>query len=522
MAPKLKTTVILLLLATLFKGIVWSSLIPIWHAPDEQAHFAQVQYYAETRTGIRGGNDLSREVYESELLLGTLRNERGVNKFTYHPEFKIAYTDNLNGLYEKVISNFKQDTRTDFVKKEAAQYPPLFYLVSTLGYFASYGQDLFTRVMTTRLVSVFISLFTVWISFLLGKSLFPKNDLFALTLATGVSFQPMYSFLSSGINNDTLLIFFSTALLFLITDSIRNGFTQKKAFGMGACLGLGILTKQLIYPLIPLPFLVAFFDLCKAKKEKSGKGFSRVLILLLVILGCGGIVFAKQWFTSGSLPGWPSVNPHSSTSALTFAGYLTEKSKLLYRETLPWYWGVFNWLGVVLPLTVLRLIKIFILLSFIGLGKYFAEKLKSKKITISDRQLLFLIFSSLWYAFWLLFWDYNLVKSIGFSHGIQGRNFFPLLSAHLAILVFGIMSLSYKFSLYLLKISAILAIGLNFIGLITMAKSYYRLLPFLDFFIQASQYKPWFFKGFALVFWIIIYLLLLINFIAKYCKLKNK
>ena len=69
-----KTLVILLLSTTLFKGIMWAASIPIWHGPDEQAHFAQVQYYAEVRKGLSAEDDLSLEVFESERLLGTLRD----------------------------------------------------------------------------------------------------------------------------------------------------------------------------------------------------------------------------------------------------------------------------------------------------------------------------------------------------------------------------------------------------------------------------------------------------------------
>ena len=36
-----------LLLATPLKQIIFLAVIPPWHGPDEQAHFAQVQYLAE-------------------------------------------------------------------------------------------------------------------------------------------------------------------------------------------------------------------------------------------------------------------------------------------------------------------------------------------------------------------------------------------------------------------------------------------------------------------------------------------
>ena len=42
-----KKFLFLLLLATLFKEIIWSLFVPLWHTPDEQAHFGHVAYLAE-------------------------------------------------------------------------------------------------------------------------------------------------------------------------------------------------------------------------------------------------------------------------------------------------------------------------------------------------------------------------------------------------------------------------------------------------------------------------------------------
>src|SRR4030042_6263666 len=157
MDSKQKTLFILLLLVTFFKGIIWAEIVPLWHFPDEQAHFAQVQWYAEQKKPISGEYDLSLEIYESERLLGTLRDERGINKYTYHPECNIDYTNKSLGKYEQYLSSLPKSSRTTYVKREAARYPPLFYLLSSLGYFMGTSGDLFVRVILTRWVSVFLA-----------------------------------------------------------------------------------------------------------------------------------------------------------------------------------------------------------------------------------------------------------------------------------------------------------------------------------------------------------------------------
>lgn len=515
-----KIALILLALLTIFKGIVWASLVPIWHIPDEQAHFAQVQYYAEFKKEVGGGNNLSQEIFESERLLGTLRDGRGINKFTYHPEYRIKYSENLIGVYEKDISSLGKETRTTLVKAEAARYPPLFYIISSIGYFAGYSKDLFTRLFLTRLISVIIAVATVWAAYRLAKEICPKSELFALTVASLVSFQPMFSFLSSGANNDNLLNLLSTILLWLMVKTFREGLTLRLSVLMGIVTGLGIITKQLIYPFIPLPVLVIVFDISK-RKVNIKDSVKKLTPFLIGFIFFGGYFIVSHLLKARSLPYWPQVTPDSPKYYFSFSKYLSEKIPVLYRETLPWYWGVFNWLGVVLPLPILRTIKVVMGISFIGLIRYIIQKIRKFKLTVTDWQLIFLLFSSLWFAFWLIFWDYSLIRSIGFSHGIQGRNFFPVISAHLTLLTFGFWSLAETKKELVVKVVVIAMVLLNFSALKTLISSYYDTSSINMLITQASQYKPWFFKGVGLIFWFSAYLASLTLFIKQYLSLKG-
>ena len=508
MESKEKSLIILLLLTTLFKGIVWTAFVPLWHTPDEQAHFAQVQYYAENRKGL-SGDDLSQEVFESERLLGTLRDSQGNNLFTYHPQYNIEYTDSSIGKYERQLQSIPLSARTVYIKKEAAGYPPLFYILSALGYTTAQPFDLFVRLSFTRMISVFLAVATVWASFLLSRSIFPKRTLLSIATASLVSFQPMFTFVTAGVNNDNLLNLLTTVLLWLLVDSLRKGMTATRNLAMFITLALGFYTKQLIYPFIPLPLLVVIYDYLKKKK---GRILYKNIFFIALILAVA-VILLMRLLNSGYLPGWPMVNPQSPMVDLSLSTYLKQKLPVLYSETLPWYWGVFKWLGVVLPLTVLRVIKIVLAVSLFGLVHYFLTRVWRKKFTTTDWQLMLLIFSSLWFGFWLLLWDYMLVRSIGFSHGIQGRYFFPNISAHMTLVVFGLWQLLKKYQRIIVKASVLAGALLNFIALKTVLVSYYSVSPISTLLKQASQYKPWFFKGGGLIVVFVIYLTFLINFL---------
>src|SRR5688500_11506628 len=109
----------LLLIGVFLKQVAFAAVTPIWHTPDEQAHFAQVAFFAETGQMPYYPEDLNKEILISERLLGTERDERGNNKFTFHPEYRIEYTDSLIGRYEEEIKNLPKKYRTEFVKQEA-------------------------------------------------------------------------------------------------------------------------------------------------------------------------------------------------------------------------------------------------------------------------------------------------------------------------------------------------------------------------------------------------------------------
>ena len=87
-----KKLITILLILVGLKSIVWSLLIPIWHFPDEQAHFGHIannvepEYFRATKKA-----DLNEEIAIAEQKLGNFRDEQGNNRFTYHPEYNIEY-----------------------------------------------------------------------------------------------------------------------------------------------------------------------------------------------------------------------------------------------------------------------------------------------------------------------------------------------------------------------------------------------------------------------------------------------
>lgn len=502
----------LLLLLTFFNAILFSFLTPIWHGPDEQAHFAQVQHIAETgKEHLQDINNLSLEIYLSEKWLGTERDKMGKNQYTHRPQHNLAYTQTLIGEYESRIQAFPFLYRLTLVKRESTRYPPLFYYLSAAFYRLHYQGSLIDRVFVSRFASILMGVFTVYFALKLARLVFPKNQLTSLTAAMLVSFQPMFSFLTASVNSDNLMNLLFTIFLFHCALIIKS---QKVSRCSILILALVIVALKFTKPhfVIALPIVVSliFFIPLKIKLKLNPLNLFYVSISLLFVIFLLPSIPSPEIKFAKSL-----INPHFPH--ITLLEHLSWTLRHTIAEVVPWYWGVFKWLSVSLPRVVNRTINRILIVAVSGLLVWFVKLIKFKTLKTSDKQVLFLISSSLIYYLSLMLWDWLFRRQHAFSFGMQGRYYFPLLSAHMILLTLG---LSQFLKNSWLKLLGFLSIALNFIGLHTVAKSYYYLTPLKSFMMQLSQYKPLYFKYPYFIIWVLIYALLLIIFIVKYANLK--
>lgn len=512
----MKKVVVFLLIAFLLKQLVWLAVIPIWHFPDEEQHFAQAAFYAEKGNFpqyLKVKEDVNLEIDRTSEILGTKRDSLGINKFTYHPEFRIPYSNSQIGIFEEEIKalNTKENRQT-MVKREAARYGPVYYWLVGQIYKLFYQRDIFTRVFASRFVSLFLSALNVFFVYLIAKELFSGFFLrFVLTFL--VAFQPMFSFVSSGVNSDNLfnliftIILYSILKIFFCAKDFLTLKNLKYWFLLTLALITGFYSKPQIYISIPVIFLAYLLSFLLIKNNKLKK---RNFFLLLLIILLGVLFF----FFSNNNVQIPEYEPqHKTKMNENFFQYIFWHLKHTVAETIPWYWGVFNWLGVPLPRWVNRLQARILILSVFGFIVYLIKVVRKKYFFSSQNfKIIFLILSSLIYYFSIISWDFFFRSSQGYSFGIQGRYFFPTIVSHMLLIVLGLFSLTSKkiIGMFILKILAIWWVFLSLIGLNTAVKSYYQLFPIGVFLNQASQYKVSVFKGYNLLFLVILFFLSLI------------
>ena len=489
-------------LAVVIKFLAWSLLVPLWHFPDEQAHFGHVVFIAEGGELPRHGRypDMTEEIYTSLTILGTKRDEKGNNKFTFHPEYRLPYSDNLTGPQEEEIKSLPLSTRKNFVIRESAYYPHFFYQVSALVYKFFYPADLFVRVFAVRLFWLAAHLLMVWLVYLTAKLIFPQNQFLVLTSAILAGFHPMLSFVSAGVTSDNLHNLLYTAVIYL---SLKIAALPRRRdfLWLSLVLGVGLINKQQFFIAFTLvvPALVAAL-IKNRKKTLQYLALLPLVLLVALVLSPARTKNLLAIFFSGQLPYLTfKVRADRVLPDLTLWQHFKATLTHTVREVLPWYWGVFNWLGVVLPRAINRILMRLLAISGLGLMIKLISIIKNKQWTKQTLLLGLTAWAALGYFLSLFIWDFSFTRNNGFSFGVQGRYYFPVISAQMILLAVGVNSVFALFgrrvARYWLLILSLWFLALNLIALFVVASAYYDVTSLSVFIIQASQYKPFFAKG---------------------------
>lgn len=492
---RLTPSFISLMIWSLLTGVLYSFIVPLWEFPDEQAHMSQVAWQADIGKPW-DGDDRSREIYQAELFLGTVRDEQGRNFYTYSPDFKPAYTQGITGVYETQLRNLPDEYRYQHQGLEAARYPFLFYTVTGWAYQLASPFSLIERVFASRLVSVGLTTISLGVIYSIGRHLF-KSEFIGLVLAWLLSFQPMFRFVGSGVNNDNLLNTLSLIFIGLTLSMVKYGNNPVKASLFGLVGGLGILVKPLMIPLILAGIVVLILDwYCQRYSIADQLKFWLPGLILGVL--AGGWMVLEPLISTGRLPYIVKAKPGSGQADLSLIAYLQQQIPRYYRETFVWYWGVFKWLGQVLPLWSIRSLKLVLAGLAAGLLGFLWRYRTQSRVVIAC------LVIALGYIGVITFWDYDMIVKNGFSHGLQGRYFFPTIGSHLILFILGFLGWTKTKSHQVIGLCFLVAamFGLWLISIDTLIQSYYhQVLPLKSLLQQMSQYKPLILKYPGILVW---------------------
>ena len=482
----------LLFLSILATGISWILIIPIWQYPDEQAHFSQVQNTAEGNF-VNSALNSSKEIELTEKILGTERNAIGNNKYTYNPNYIPSYNSNFYGIFENFLKSLEISSRKTLVRTDGTTNPPLYYILGSLFYKTAYYGSILDRVFMVRIYSLIIFLSLIIVAKKIAKVLFRENKLQQLTMVSMIAFMPMLMFASTGVLPDALTNFLFSQIILLCLLLIKNGLKLKYILYLVFLTILGKFTRQQFLIAVPITIAAIVTSIAANNSKIRAK-------TLFILSGVIFLVFIMNRFTDFGILNLPEIGKPNLflIFSKSYFEYWLNTLNTIYHETFPWYWGVFKWLSLALPFLLYRAIKFIIIISIAGYI-YWIIKIRNKNKNKQGTYLFFLALASLIYTLVLYTWDYYHKQVHGFSFGIQGRYFFPVITAHLALLFFGITvivnNFLKKYSDLLLKIIIVLMVAFNDYTLFFVASHYYHLNSVNIFIQEASQYKPEILKG---------------------------
>lgn len=466
--------ILILLVFFLVRGLIFASVIPPWQAPDEPLHYDYIHYLSiEKKWPVLGKVAICRQVKNS--LRGYYFSPIISEKMPYRLKKDLDIPENYSG-------PTKHDTRTSkygmilkFNGKGRApnqiiQHPPLYYIIGAFFYLLFLKFLSFTaQIWFLRIFSVILGFATVYIGWLSAKLLFEKQPFLQYALVGFLALQPMFGYIFSVINNDSLTIFLFSFLFYLMVLTVKEGMTQKRLYLIAIIFSLGMLTKVTF--IISLPAII--FVLVFAQKKSQWPVYLIASVISFVIFGWWYIRLLMVYGTFLPRIDFYQPNPANGLANVSLLGYLifTPFKNKIFSS----FWGSFGWLRLRYPYRINFILKYMTFLVMTGLGLEivigFFRKIKwnyEMKLMILSVGLVVLLLVSILIPSW------SGARKTGFIEGVQGRYLFPLMIPLAYLLVLGVNRLvSYKKGYYTFLIVTFSVLMLDFLAIFRFILPYF-------------------------------------------------
>jgi hypothetical protein len=251
----------LLTIIMLLKGVLWSLAFPMWQGPDEDDHYAVIQFIGELgRLPDEGDEFLPDEITLSRALAD-------VGRLPYAPEQRQAFSQTALGPGETALIELPPENRVSFALGNVGKLmhaTPLYYLLAAGVYRLFDGGDLLTRMQIQRLLVVILSSPLVILAYLTSRLLFPADAAMRLTIPTLVTFHPMISAITAVVTVDGFFFVLYSLLIYLSLRVLQDGLDARYGLAIGATFITGVLIKPTLNGFAPLIVLLVVYDFWRA------------------------------------------------------------------------------------------------------------------------------------------------------------------------------------------------------------------------------------------------------------------
>jgi hypothetical protein len=356
----------LLTLIMLVKGVLWSVAFPLWQGPDEDDHYAVIQFIGE-----EGRLPDEQDVFlPDEVALS--RALADVGRLPYAPEQRQGFSDTAIGPGEEQLEALAPSLRASYEQQAVGKLmhaTPLYYIVAAGFYRLTDEGSILARAQWQRLLAVVIGAPLVIVAYLITRLLFPTDPAMRLTIPTLVAFHPMITEITAVVSVDGLLFLCYSLLICLLIRALRDGLSVRLAAVLGLVFAVGTLTKPTLSGFAPLIALLFVYEWFRAKDQR------RRLILAAAVMGVV-IALPVGWWMQRSLRlngdllyFNPVVEGHRIISNpyydYTVLAHALDYYQSVWGGIFTTWWAHFGWLDTALPPWVYSVLR---LLTFAAIG----------------------------------------------------------------------------------------------------------------------------------------------------------
>lgn len=429
----------LILVVFFFKGVFLSALQPIFVGQDEARHYNTVQYLAEpkeTKVTIgkipvaetRDNNDLSTYRYSEEIKGTATATDTNILRSDLYNTIK--FSDDENGLNEAEIMKMQWpaiNLDTPDIASSNSLYHKTASLIET--FFAH--QTILVRFYLIRIFSVLLATFAVFFFYLTTKTI-GFSEKHALILTAILSFHPKFTFYSTNINYDALLIPAFFLFVYASTLTLKKGLHWKNLLLLLLSTVIAFETKATGYVLVIVFIcLLAYFLF---EKVRTYNKRVRSIAYTLSVIACFGIAFSLILHQTilGSHSLGQTVN--------TLQNYLSKTLSLgMFLSPSTTYWGILSWVNSWSLTNATNVILVVQILAVLGLVLLFFSKREFPKFLPEKKYILFLIGMTAALQLGIRFADWTIFDRYGIiGLGTPGRYFIPNLPAHILLTFIGL------------------------------------------------------------------------------------
>jgi hypothetical protein len=187
-------------------------------------------------------------------------------------------------------------------------HTPLYYALLAPAYLSQRGGSVFAQLLAMRWTSAFMGALAAALAAATMLELLPGRR--GLAAATGllVAFQPMFSFVAGGVNNDNGVNLLAALVIYLVVRALRHGLAWPLGLALGAAVAVAPLMKGTGYALYPSVALALVAGLLRFRDRHALLGLAAVAGAFVAVSGGWELVrgtFEREQFTTpgGSTPG---------------------------------------------------------------------------------------------------------------------------------------------------------------------------------------------------------------------------